>query len=518
MERRSQLSRRDFLAGTAALTTAVAGWRDVAGFEQDSPPTEISVILELSATDAVRALREGDLTAENYARALLDQCAAGESLNVFITFDPDVVLESARAADRGRASGADLGILHGLPVPVKDSVHTSGFPTTGGTRALGQSMPADDAPVVAKLREAGAFVMGKTNLHELSLGWSSNNRAFGPVRNPYDPTRIPGGSSGGTSAAIAARMAPLGVSEDTGGSIRIPAALCGICGFRPSTGRYPNAGVVPVASVFDQVGPAARTVADLALFDSVFVPTDSPVGPVDLDGVRLGVDRAHDFATLHPEVARITENVLQALQAAGATLVEREVPRLSQLVDLITFPLIFHDVVLELSRYLRESSIGISFDELLSSASEDIRANFDRYKELAPSAEQYEAIRTVHLPALKETFRSYFQEGGIDARVFPTTLVPPVLIDRSEVADEYQLSGETVTFGRAMSRNILPGSTAGCPGLVVPAGLTADGLPVGVEFDAAPGRDRMLLGLGLAIEAALEPLPPPRLGTSANGQ
>src|SRR6202023_2784347 len=129
--------------------------------------------------------------------------------------------------------------------------------------------PKEDAPIVRALVDAGAIVLGKTNLHELSFGWTSNNLAFGAVHNPYDPQRIPGGSSGGTAVAVATRMAPLGVAEDTEGSIRVPAALCGICGFRPSTGRYSTKGCVPISPLFDQVGPHARTVADLALFDSV---------------------------------------------------------------------------------------------------------------------------------------------------------------------------------------------------------------------------------------------------------
>src|SRR5262249_43259570 len=151
-------------------------------------------------------------------------------LNAFITLEPDTVLEAARAADQKRASGAELGALHGLPIPIKDSVNTKDYPTTGGTPALRYFRPESDAPLVHALRSAGAVVMGKTNLHELSFGWTSNNLAFGAVHNPYDPTRVPGGSTGGTAAAIAARIAPLGVAEDTEGSIRVPAALCGIVG------------------------------------------------------------------------------------------------------------------------------------------------------------------------------------------------------------------------------------------------------------------------------------------------
>ncbi len=177
------------------------------------------------------------------------------------------MLEAARDCDRRRLAGAKSGPLFGLPIPIKDSVNTHDYPTTAGTPALRGFRPAQDAPVVKALRDAGALVLGKTNLHELSFGWTSDNHAFGAVHNPYAPTRIPGGSSGGTAAAVAAHMAPLGVAEDTQGSIRVPAALCGICGFRPTTGRYSTRGCVPISPLFDQIGPHARTVSDLALFD-----------------------------------------------------------------------------------------------------------------------------------------------------------------------------------------------------------------------------------------------------------
>ncbi|MEE9246237.1 MAG: amidase family protein [Gemmatimonadota bacterium] len=510
----SKLSRREFLAWSAVVATGATACREL-----DAPgataPTSADELIELSATDAVRAMREGDLKAEDYATALLERCEAGEHLNAFITLDADRVLESARAADRKRVSGNTLGLLHGLPIPIKDSVNTKDLPTTGGTPALRDFRPKEDAPVVRTLLEAGAIVLGKTNLHELSWGWSSNNLAFGAVRNPYDPTRIPGGSSGGTAAAVAARMAPLGVAEDTQGSIRVPAALCGICGFRPTTGRYPTAGVIPITPLFDQVGPHARTVADLALFDSVFTSNEALLAPASLKGVRFGIDRAYDFATLDPEVERLTEEALRKLEDAGAVLVEAEVPKLAQLIDVITGPVQIHDVVPMLTQYLKEFEVGMSFDQVLSAASEDIQTSFELYAvpgaELGVSDEAYRAARDIHLPALKETLRTYFEENAIDARLFPATLVPPVPIDQSTDGAELEIRGETVLFETAMSRNSSPGSTAGLPGLVLPAGLTEQGVPVGIELDAPAEDDRTLLALGLVVEQVLGPLPAPSM-------
>src|SRR5438552_2270665 len=179
-----------------------------------------------------------------------------------------------------------------------------------------------------------------TDLHELSFGWTSTNLSFGAVKNPYDPTRIPGGSSGGTAVAVATRMAPLGVAEDTAGSIRVPAAMCAIAGFRPTTFRYSPRGVMPLTSVFDTIGPHARTVGDLALFDSVVTSDGSPLRPVALRGVRLGVSRLHYFADLDPEVARVAEEALTKLRDAGVVLVEADVPDVTRLVTAANSPII----------------------------------------------------------------------------------------------------------------------------------------------------------------------------------
>src|SRR5262249_9266698 len=204
-------------------------------------------------------------------------------------------------------------------------------------------------------------------------GWTSNNEDYGPVRKPYDSTRIPGGSSGGTAAAIAARMAPLGVAQDTNGSIRIPAALCGIVGFRPSTGRYPTQGCIPLSPVFDQVGPHARTVADVALFDSVIATARTPLQPKPLRGLRLGIVRDDWYRDLDPELERITAAALARLQAAGVELVESEFPQLANLHKSITGPVITHDVGPAIGSYLREYRAGLDFEQLVSQASPGIR-------------------------------------------------------------------------------------------------------------------------------------------------
>lgn len=470
-------------------------------------------MIELSACDAVAAMRAGDVSAEAYADALLAQCAAGRDLNAFITQEPDRVREAAQAADRLRASGGLLGPLHGLPIPIKDSVNTRDLRTTAGTRALSEFHPVADATAVAKLRAAGASVLGKTNLHELSFGWTSNNRAFGAVRNPYDPRRIPGGSSGGTAAAVAARMAPLGVAEDTQGSIRVPAALCGVCGFRPTTGRYPTDGTAPITPLFDQIGPHARTVEDLLLFDAVMTGDERPVGPAELRGLRLGIARGYYFEGLDPDVEHQMDAVMARLRAAGVVLVEAEIPGLAELVAQVTGPVQIHDAAASLTAYLRTSGAPVNFAAMVESVSPDVKAVFERFvapgAPFAVSEAAYAAARDVHRPAMQRLFAAYFSQHGVAAMLFPATMTPAPLIGEDETV---MIGAAAIPFQTAIARNISPGSTVGLPGLVLPTGLTRDTrLPVALELDGPAGRDRSLLSLGLAIRALMPLMPAPDL-------
>ena len=509
----NRLSRRDFVLGTAAAAFCAARGAASAGPQAATvSPSAASSLTNLSAADAVRGMTQGDFAVEHYADVLLTRCASHKALNAFITLDPAHVLEQARACDKARAAGAKLGPLFGLPIPVKDSVNTQEYPTTGGTPALRGFRPAADAPVVAALRGGGALVLGKTNLHELSYGWTSNNLAFGAVHNPYDLKRIPGGSSGGTAAAIAAHLAPLGVAEDTEGSIRVPAAFCGIAGFRPTTGRYSTRACIPISQLFDQVGPHARSVGDLALFDSVVANDWAPLRATPLKGVRLGVVRDYWYTDLDPEIARVTDLGLARLRAAGAIVVEGTLPGLAKLIALTTQQVQNHDVRFTLAAYLKEYGTGLTLDQLVAQASPDIRENFQSY--VLPgganvvSEAVYAAARDQHLPALRRLFRDYFAHSQVSAIVFPATMVPAPVIGAETTVPT--TDGRSLPFDVAVARNIDPGSTAGLPGLVLPAGLTRGGLPVALEFDGAAGSDRALLALGAALELALGPLSPPK--------
>jgi Asp-tRNA(Asn)/Glu-tRNA(Gln) amidotransferase A subunit family amidase len=493
---------------TVALSAAGPAHADAA----TTPGESGDALCNLGAVEAIAQMQQGALTAERYAQALLARCQTAHVLNAFITLEPARVLEDARSRDRERRAGAKPGPLFGLPIPVKDSVNTMDYPTTGGTPALRGFRPAQDAPIVAALRGAGALVLGKTNLHELSYGWTSNNQAFGAVRNPYDLTRIPGGSSGGTAAAVAARLAPLGVAEDTEGSIRVPAAFCGIAGFRPTTGRYPTRGCVPISPLFDQVGPQARCVADLVLFDSIVTRTSRKLDAAPLHGLRLGVVRDYWFADLDPEVERLTEHALARLRDAGAQIVETQMTGLAPLIDLTTDGIQSHDVRIALTRYLEEYGAGIDFETLVERASPDIQRVFRR--DVLPGGANfvveavYTAARDQYLPALRRMYREYFERTHVTAMVFPATLVPPTRIGEDQTVE---VRGRSMPFDMAVARNIAPGSTAGLPGLVLPVGLTDGGLPVAIELDAPAGADRSLLSLGLGVERVLAPLPAPRV-------
>jgi len=503
MPSRDTLSRRAFLAATTAGAAGLAISAPL--LQAMEAPSELA---ELSAADAVAAMRRGDMTAERYASAMLARCAAAKSLNAFITLRADGVLAAARSADQRRKAGAPLGALHGLPIPIKDSVNTKDLPTTGGTRALRTFQPRVDAPLVSRLRDAGAIVLGKTNLHEISMGYTSANLTTGAVHNPYDVTRSPGGSSGGSAAAVAARLAPLSVAEDTAGSIRVPAAMCGIVGFRPTTRRYPTQGVLPMTPHFDQLGPHARSVADVVLFDAVVSGDHTPITAAPLRGVTFAIVRDYHFADLDPEVERLTNDALRRLTAAGARIVEVKIPDLADLVGKTAFPIIVHDLTPSIAAYLAEYGAPVTVDDVLRELGPDIKANIEATRSIVPNAEAYRALISVTRPLLQQRFANVFETTGARAIVFPTTPTPPVLITQGPTINR---GGKEIPFDPFFGRNVLPGSTAGLPGLVLPAGLTRGGLPVGIEFDGPAGSDRALLALGLSLDRVLGADPAPRI-------
>ncbi len=465
-------------------------------------------LAELGAAEAAAAIRAGDISAQSLVDALLDRCTRAASLNAFISLDPDAVRAAARSADQQRQRGERLGPLHGVPIALKDNFDTADFTTTAGTPALAAHRPTRNAAVVQRLLDAGALILGKANMQELAFGPTSNNAAFGPVRNPYDRSRIPGGSSGGTAALVAARLAPAGLGTDTGGSVRVPASLSGVVGFRPTTLRWPQDGIVPISHTRDTAAPIARCVADCALLDGIVTGGPTSLAPINLEGLRLGVPRGHFWDDLDAEVEAILADALARLAAAGVVLVEGDMADVAALDAAAGFPVALYEFVTDLDRYLAGHATGLDFAGVAAQVkSPAVKKVVDALlgPDAVPEAVYREAL-IKHRPALQDAYRRYFAERGVAAMVFPTTPLPAAKVGED---DTVLLNGKAVPTLATYIRNLGPGSAAGIPGLSLPAGMTSAGLPIGIAIDGPQGADQQLLTICLAIESALPRLPAP---------
>ncbi|MEO8922263.1 MAG: indoleacetamide hydrolase [Caldimonas sp.] len=465
----------------------------------------------LTITEAAAAMQRGEMTAVAYAEALIGQAARAGALNAFIHFDAQAVRDSAAAADRSRsgAAGRPLAPLHGVPLAMKDNLDTVAMPTTGGTPGLKGHRPKTNAAVVQKLVDAGAIVFGKTNLHELAYGITNNNAGFGAARNPYDPSRIPGGSSGGVGVAVGARIVPGGIGTDTGGSIRVPAALCGIVGFRPTTGRWSQQGVVPISHTRDTPGPMTRSVADCVLLDGVVTGSRAaPAAP--LKGLRLGVPRTHFWSPLDAETATLMEETLRRLKDAGAVLVEGDIADVGRLDNEAGFPIALYETVTDLEAYLRSHGSSLRYRDLVAQcASPDVADMLQSlHGEGAIPEAVYRHALDVLRPQLQAAYREHFRRHDIAAVVFPSTPLPAAPIGEDETV---LLNGERVPTFLTFIRNSGPGSVAGIPGISLPAAMTRAGLPLGLELDGAENDDAKLLAIAAAVEHVLPKQPAPRL-------
>ena len=344
-------------------------------------PTRPADLTQVSVVEAARLIRARAVTSVELTEAYLARADAGKGLNAYITLDRAGALAAAKAADADIATGRIRGALHGVPLVVKDNVHVAGLPNTAGTPALREFVPRQTAPVAQRLVDAGAVILGKTNMHELAFGISGYNEAFftaQPIgtRNPYDRSRIAGGSSSGTGAAIGARLAPGGLGSDTGGSVRIPAALTGGAGLRPTLGRYSQEGITPIAHSRDTAGPMAQTVADVALLDAVIIGRPAPVATA-LRGVRLGVCRAYFFKDLDADTKAVTDAALDKLRQAGVTIVEVDMPELSKLNDAASFPVALYEAYDDLKAYLPRARPARRSKVAGTIASPDVKGTYD---------------------------------------------------------------------------------------------------------------------------------------------
>jgi indoleacetamide hydrolase len=473
-------------------------------------------ILELDCTALLVRIRDGTLKAEQVCASFLKQYERERSLNVVTWINPTQVLSSAREIDQLRHKGRPLPPLAGLPILVKDNIDTVGFPTSAGTASLRRHFPTRDARIVGHLLRQGALLMGKANMHELAAGPTSSNPTFGFVRNPYNPAYIPGGSSGGCAAAIAARIVPVALGTDTAGSVRIPAAYCGIVGFRPSTyprPLYSQEGVVPLSLNLDTIGPMGRSVADIALMHSAIVGRPPARAPI-LAATRIGIPRGTYWDDLHPEVEHITRAALTRLRDQGATLVEIDLRKIYENAKQI-FSALGSRKISDLESFLRTQVPSISVHELMQQiTSRDVRA----WVEKAVLEQERESAlpnsRGIGRDTLCTAYRNLFREHGIQAVVSPTQVFPPPPIrDCGDDPDEtIELNGRMVPKVETIFRNTVPTVGLGAPTLSLPAGLTESGLPVGLQFEGLPGGDTALLGLARSAEAAIGRLAAPRLG------
>src|SRR5262245_24270378 len=476
-----------------------------------APPLQAQGNLaELSAAEAAKLIRAGKLKSEDLVKALADRIENTKDLNAFISYDREAAIKAARAADAAAAKQTFKGPLHGVPIVVKDNIHVAGFPNTAGTLALKDFRPISHAPIVAKLIGAGAIVLGKNNMHELAFGITNNNAAFGPARNPYDPKRIPGGSSGGTGVAIAARVAVAMPGSDTAGSVRIPPALNAIRRLRPTLKRYAQEGITPIAHTRDTAGPMARTVADLVLLDDVITGAKDKVTAANLKGLRIGVYKAYYFDGVDAETAKLTLAAIDRLKAAGVEIVDVDMPGLKELDDKVSFPVALYEANADLAEYLKKYDLSIDVKGVAAQIkSPDVKGVFDGM--VVPGAEKaiptqaYEAALATR-PKLQKLFADTFAQNRIAAIAFAMTPLPAAPIGDD---DKTKLNGDDVPTFQTFIRNADPGSNAGIPGITIPIARTQAGLPIGLGLDGPAGSDRKLLSIGLALEKLFGRLPAP---------
>jgi mandelamide amidase len=511
------------MLGGAGLTACGGSSSGVAALSADEQ-------LALTATQALAAYKAGSLTATAYVTNLINRAKSLSELNAMISLDEAGALAAAKQVDADRAAGKTMGALAGLPIVVKDNINTKGMKTTGGTSSLRNFQPKTNAPSVQKLLDAGAIILGKSNLHEWAFGITSTNFTLGidpitkeatrPAKNPYDTSRIPGGSSGGTAIAVAARFAPAGLGTDTGGSTRVPSSFCGIAGFRPSVGdgagkgrRYPDTATdaLPISTTRDTVGPMGRTVADIALLDAVITGGAVPTAKA-LKGLKVGIPAAF-WADLDDSVKTVADAAKKKLVDAGVVFVDADLTGIMALNDSMSFPIALHEPVAAIPAYLSANSAPVTTVAQVQAglASPDVQGAFGAIAgDVFAAAYDVAMVPTTGGRAqLQKLYKDYFAAAGVECVLFPTTLLAAPKIDAVTGSSAgklpYTVGGvvkQTArdTFGTCIFHTD-PCTNAGIPSLSIPAGLTAGGLPVGMEIDGPLGSDTNLLAIGMGIEA-----------------
>lgn len=456
----------------------------------------------------LRNLRSGELDTVGIVEQTIQAFEDNEDINAVISTDYEGLRKQAQSLHDSFEQNKNLP-LYGVPILVKDNIDTVDFKTTGATPILKDHQPKADAGVIRKLKDAGAIIAGKANMHELAFGITSNNGHSGAVRNPYNKELIPGGSSGGSAAAVSAGMVAASLGSDTGGSNRIPAGLCGICGFRPSTGRYPGDGLINLSLTRDTVGIFAHTVTDIALIDAVLADTSHPASEVDLKQLRLAVPKAPAFKAIENETVEVIDAALAQLAEGGVTLVEVDMSEMLPLNDKVSFPTAFYETIRELKDYLQRNLPQTSLDDLIAAiASPDVKHLMQAASGDQKIPEQvYQDAIQVYRPKMQQLYADYFEKNNIDGIVYATTPLTARPIGDDETVE---VDGERLPTFPSYVRNGDPSSNAGIPSLSIPAGLSKSGLPVGLSIDGPVAGDEKVLAIGSALQGILPPIPGPK--------
>jgi aspartyl-tRNA(Asn)/glutamyl-tRNA(Gln) amidotransferase subunit A len=425
---------------------------------------------------------------ETTAVAVLDQClerikTENPRLNAFILVTADEARRQAQRADEELAAGDDRGPLHGVPISIKDLFDITDTPTTAASHVRDGHVASSDATVITRLRRAGAVLIGKTNLHEFAFGTTNEDSAYGPARHPLDPTRSPGGSSGGSAASLAAGMALATLGTDTGGSIRIPAAICGTVGLKPTYGELPSDGLVPLSRTLDHVGPLTSTVSDAwHVFHALRGDTVlRPLVPSAVRHLRFGIPRKYFCDLLDPDVRRSFEAAVASVRASGATI---------------------HDVEIPNARFIATVYVHIVFGDAAPYHAAALETMPERYT--PPVRMRLEMARYIlaedYTRALegREVLRREVDTAlsGYDALMLPTVPIPAFKIGTAAVA----LNGSKEPIRNLTLRLTQLFNITGHPAITLPCGKTAEGFPCGLQLVGTRGQTDQLLHVAAGVE------------------
>ena len=443
----------------------------------------------MTIADAAPRLAKGQLKSEKLTEECLSQIEAlNPKLNAFITVTADEALKAARDADKDIAGGRYRGPLHGIPVSLKDLVDLKGIRTTAGSLVRASHVATEDADVTSRLRDAGAVFVGKTNLHEFAFGTTTEDSGFGKAHHPVDPSRSPGGSSGGSAIAIATGMSLGTVGTDTGGSIRIPAAVCGIVGLKPGWGEISASGVVPLSRQLDHVGPLGACVTDAWIQYNAMLPagrqTTGVPAAASLKGLRLGVPAGYLFDQLDADVERVVMSTIDTLRRSGAIVTEVAIPHATDMAAIY-----LHLVLGDAAEYHART---------LLSRPQDYTPNVRLRLEMARYVLAEDYVRALRGKAViaHEVDRAM---DGVDALVLPSLAIPAPPIG----AVTMPVKGGPEAVRTLMLRCTQPFNLSGHPAISIPCGHAHGGLPIGFQLAGHHGQTPALVQAALAVERAI---------------